>query len=265
MSSCELKLSLTVSAPTYGRVIRECCCKNSDEADPEAMGLMLVTGVILRCRGFADEPSRDDSPDYTAGGGVHASSRHVHGQMENRTTRPLQSWPTYGDSTTLMARKLWDRQQEAAEQARLLERTRLAELEEQERIAREEEEELARRKERKKYKNKYTPIPNTPLPDTPIFTPCRYADTKVRQGDYCPLFYYTNRGHGSNLTTPALDDETLAFICSESGDVVLQSVAEAKAKNCTLDEDLTWEEFSEANIRMLGDMKRSAGTRTEST
>ncbi|KAF9234876.1 hypothetical protein BU15DRAFT_14618, partial [Melanogaster broomeanus] len=92
------------------------------------------------------------------------------------------------------ARQLWDRQQEAAEQARLLERTRLAKLEEQERIAREEEEELARREERKKYKNKYTPIPNTPLPDTPIFTPCRYADTKVRQGDYCPLFYYTNRG-----------------------------------------------------------------------
>ncbi|KAF9236638.1 hypothetical protein BU15DRAFT_63807 [Melanogaster broomeanus] len=125
--------------------------------------------------------------------------------------------------------QLWDRQQEEAEQARLAERARLTEIKEQERVAREEEEELTKREERKKYKNKYIPIPNTPLSDAPIFTPCRYADAKTRQGDYCPLFYYTNRGHG---------------------------LAEVKAKNCTLDEDLTWEEFSEAKLRMLGDMKR---------
>ncbi|KAF9230233.1 hypothetical protein BU15DRAFT_69372, partial [Melanogaster broomeanus] len=120
------------------------------------------------------------------------------------------------------ARQLWDRQQEEAEQDWLAERTRRSELAEQERITREEEEELAKREERKKYKNKYTPIPNIPLSDAPIFTPCRYADAKIRQGEYCPLFYYTNRGHGNNQNFPALDDGTLALIRSDSGDVLLQ-------------------------------------------
>ncbi|KIK79316.1 hypothetical protein PAXRUDRAFT_161583 [Paxillus rubicundulus Ve08.2h10] len=135
--------------------------------------------------------------------------------------------------------QLWDRQQEDWEEARQAENAHLALLKEQEKAARDEEEELARRKECKKYKNKYAPILNTPLSDAPILTPCRYADTKIRSGDYCPLFYYTNKGHRNNLSFHDLDNGTLALIHSESGDVVLQATAEAKAKHCMPDKDLS--------------------------
>ncbi|KIK91510.1 hypothetical protein PAXRUDRAFT_13759 [Paxillus rubicundulus Ve08.2h10] len=158
--------------------------------------------------------------------------------------------------------QLWDRQQETLEEVRLLEHARAVELEEQERAVREEEEELAKCEEHKKYKNKCAPIPDTPLSDAPIFTPCCYADAKIRSGDYCPLKYYTNKGHGNNLSFPDLDDGTLTLIHSESGEVVLQGAAEAKVKHCTLDEDLSWEEFSEANIRMLCDMERHSWDKT---
>ncbi|KIJ67282.1 hypothetical protein HYDPIDRAFT_165948 [Hydnomerulius pinastri MD-312] len=118
-----------------------------------------------------------------------------------------------------------------------------------------EEEELARQEEHKKYKNKYTPIPRVPLSSNPIFTACCYAEAKMKQGRYCPLFFYTNKGHRVSLTLPAIDDGTLSIIRSDSGEMVFQSTAEAKAKECAiLDEDLSWEEFSEANIRMLNDM-----------
>ncbi|KIK74504.1 hypothetical protein PAXRUDRAFT_19806 [Paxillus rubicundulus Ve08.2h10] len=73
--------------------------------------------------------------------------------------------------------QLWDRQQEALEEARWTEGARLASLKEQEKATKEEEEELSRHKECKKYKNKYVPILKTPLSDAPIFTPCCYANT----------------------------------------------------------------------------------------
>ncbi|KIK74994.1 hypothetical protein PAXRUDRAFT_19360 [Paxillus rubicundulus Ve08.2h10] len=160
------------------------------------------------------------------------------------------------------AHQLWDRQQEDREEARQAKNACLAELKEQEEAVRDKEEELARREERKKYKNKYTPILNTPLSDAPIFTPCHYADAKIHSGDYCPLFYYTNKGHGNNLSFPDLDDGTLALIHSESGDVILQVTAEAKAKHCTPDEDLSWEEFSESDVRMLHDIEHHSWEKT---
>ncbi|KIK73854.1 hypothetical protein PAXRUDRAFT_177299 [Paxillus rubicundulus Ve08.2h10] len=160
------------------------------------------------------------------------------------------------------AHQLWDRQQEDQEEARQAENACLAKLKEQEKAARDEEEELARCKEHKKYKNKYAPILNTPLSDAPIFTPCRYADAKICSGDYCPLLYYTNKGHGNNLSFPDLDNGTLCLICSESGDVVLQATAEAKAKHCTPNEDLSWEEFSESNVRIIRNMERHSWENT---
>ncbi|KAF9239287.1 hypothetical protein BU15DRAFT_74709 [Melanogaster broomeanus] len=132
------------------------------------------------------------------------------------------------------ARQLWDRQQEEAEQDWLAERTRRSELAEQERITREEEEELAKREERKKYKTSTLQSP-TSLYQTPQSS--RPAATQ----------------------TPRSDKENTALfftIPTEAMEIIrIFQPAEAKAKNCTIDEDLTWEEFSEANIRMLGDMK----------
>ncbi|KIK77792.1 hypothetical protein PAXRUDRAFT_165735 [Paxillus rubicundulus Ve08.2h10] len=199
-------------------------------------------------------PHEQEVPDYTSIKYTEACAMFMaDGKSDAEATLILTNVWHFNNTH---ACQLWNRQQEALEEARLTESAHLAELKEQEKATKEEEEELARRKEGKKYKNKYVPIPKTPLSDTLTFTPCHYADAKTHSGDYCPLFYYTNKGHGNNLSLPDLDDGTLALIWSESRDVVLQAAAEAKAKHCTPDKDLSWEEFSEANIRMLRDMER---------
>ncbi|KAF9237272.1 hypothetical protein BU15DRAFT_48948, partial [Melanogaster broomeanus] len=52
--------------------------------------------------------------------------------------------------------------------------------------------ELAKQEERKKYKNKYIPIPNVTVSMDPIIIPSTYALNKLRKGEYCELYYFTN-------------------------------------------------------------------------
>ncbi|KAF8134914.1 hypothetical protein EV363DRAFT_844576 [Boletus edulis] len=77
----------------------------------------------------------------------------------------------------------WQRQQEADAEA---ERNRIALAEQeakQQRALRDEE-------ERKKYKNKFIPIPDRPLPNTPLILLPQHVRTKLRKGDYVPLYFF---------------------------------------------------------------------------
>ncbi|KIK92062.1 hypothetical protein PAXRUDRAFT_148135 [Paxillus rubicundulus Ve08.2h10] len=149
-------------------------------------------------------PHEQEVPDYTS---IEYTDAHAmftaDGKSDAEATLILTNVWLFNNAHTC---QLWDRQQEALEEARLTESTCLTELKEQEKATREEEEELARHEEHKKYKNKYVPILKTPLSDAPIFTLCCYANAKTCSGDYCPLFYYTNKGHGNNFSLPDLDN-----------------------------------------------------------
>ncbi|KAN0078389.1 hypothetical protein V8E55_010446 [Tylopilus felleus] len=152
---------------------------------------------------------------------------------------------------------LWD--QEQADQARILreEHERLDREEEQACAAREQEQELSRQEERKKHKNKFLPIPNNPLPSHALFIPPQHALNKLRKGEYVSLYYFTNKGiREAEEEAPNLDDDVLTLVRSEKGPV-FQSTAAVKSKDCKVhDEDLSWEEFSEANYRMLKAMRQ---------
>ncbi|KIK81272.1 hypothetical protein PAXRUDRAFT_15324 [Paxillus rubicundulus Ve08.2h10] len=109
---------------------------------------------------------------------------------------------------------------------------------------------------KKKNKNKYAPIPNVPIPTKPIFIPSLYAMSKMRKGEYCELYYFTNRRLAeAENTLPSLDDEALTLSQAENGTHSFISLSSVKAgASLVKDEDLTWEEFGQVNYRMLNAM-----------
>ncbi|KAF8836270.1 hypothetical protein BDN67DRAFT_1014839 [Paxillus ammoniavirescens] len=122
------------------------------------------------------------------------------------------------------AKLAWDRQWAAEAEARQEERERLGQEAERQRLLREQEEEQAKQEERKKYKNKFAPIPNRPLPTTSLLLPLQHALNKLRKD-----------GQRTNVPDGSL--------------------AKAK-KHKVRDEHLTWEEFSQANYCMIVAIKQ---------
>ncbi|KIJ06246.1 hypothetical protein PAXINDRAFT_92309, partial [Paxillus involutus ATCC 200175] len=116
--------------------------------------------------------------------------------------------------------------------------------------------ELAKQEERKKYKNKYLPIPNTAVPTETIIIPSAYAMNKLHKGEYCELYYFTNRDLAEDESSlPSLDDDALTLTKLENGTHSFITLSSTKAKASLIkDEDLSWEEVGQANFRMINAM-----------
>ncbi|KAI5980777.1 hypothetical protein EDD15DRAFT_2430257 [Pisolithus albus] len=88
----------------------------------------------------------------------------------------------------------WDARQ--AERTRVQLETERAQQEENERRRQAEEElrETVHNEERKKYKNKFAPVVDAPLPIGPVHIPSRIALTRMKKGEYIEMWYFTNKG-----------------------------------------------------------------------
>ncbi|KIK81067.1 hypothetical protein PAXRUDRAFT_156967, partial [Paxillus rubicundulus Ve08.2h10] len=115
---------------------------------------------------------------------------------------------------------------------------------------------LAKQEERKKYKNKYLPIPNTAVPMETIIIPSAYAMNKLCKGEYCELYYFTNWGLAEDESSlPSLNDDALTLMKSENGTHSFIALSSTKAKALLVkDKDLSWEEVSQANFHMVNAM-----------
>ncbi|KIJ06102.1 hypothetical protein PAXINDRAFT_20692, partial [Paxillus involutus ATCC 200175] len=82
------------------------------------------------------------------------------------------------------AKLVWVRERAAEIEARQEEHERTEQEAGRQRLLREQEEEQAKQEERKKYKNKFAPIPNRPLPTTSLLLPSQHALNKLRKGEY---------------------------------------------------------------------------------
>ena len=149
----------------------------------------------------------------------------------------------------------WDRRLAAEVEERQRLQEELEVEEEGQRVLREAEEEQVKQEERKKYKNKFAPIPDRPLPAAPFLLPSQYTLNKLRKGEYVPLYAFTNKGI-REAEEDASDDEDLLTLVQTDKGPTFQTAATAKAKKHKVkDERLSWEEFSQANFRMLNCMK----------
>ncbi|KAI6001743.1 hypothetical protein EDC04DRAFT_2611961 [Pisolithus marmoratus] len=127
------------------------------------------------------------------------------------------------------------------------------EEEEQERqqIEQERECELALQEEKKKMQS-YISM-------DPIIIPSQVAICKLCKGNFIELYYFTNKGLcNTELFTQSADDDVLTLLQTSNSLHSFIPLATAQAKGSVMkDEDLSWEEFSEAAHHLATTMKEN--------
>lgn len=157
------------------------------------------------------------------------------------------------------AKDAWADQVEA-EARRALEAQRLAtEQEEERQRALEEELNAARKEEHKKNKSKFVPVSAAKIPTTPVVIPSNYAVRKLKAGDYCELYYFTNKGlNEAKKNLLSTEPQGLILLPGLDGQQTWVNADETRDSKTviTKDENLSWEEFNEAAPRMINTMKQ---------
>jgi len=122
------------------------------------------------------------------------------------------------------------------------------------------EQEAVVAEERKKNKAKYAPIHNIDVPSNPVILPCQYAVRKMKSGDYCELFYFTNASlEEAARTSFTADEDALIMLPTVDGmhKWIPAGAARDPKAQIVKDENLTWEQFNEAAPRMVTLMKEN--------
>ncbi|KAG1901002.1 uncharacterized protein F5891DRAFT_979891 [Suillus fuscotomentosus] len=122
-----------------------------------------------------------------------------------------------------------------------------------------DKQEAARKEEQKKNKSKFIPVGNSKVPSIPVVIPSHYAVRKLKAGEYCELYYFTNKG---------LKDAKKSLLSTESPGLMLTTntdglqtwinadeMRDPKAV-ITKDKNLSWEHFNEATPCMITAMKQ---------
>ena len=150
----------------------------------------------------------------------------------------------------------WENQCEASAEEERQRCEQAEQAEEQQRVLQLEEEEEAKKEEKKKYKNKFALIPDRPLPSTALLLPLQHALTKLRKGDYIPLYLFTNKGIREAEEDGSGDEDLLTLVQTDKGPTFQTSVSVKAKKHKIKDEALSWEEFREVNYRMQNAMRQ---------
>ncbi|KAF8121380.1 hypothetical protein EV363DRAFT_1186212 [Boletus edulis] len=111
----------------------------------------------------------------------------------------------------------------------------------------EEEEEQARQEECKKNRNKFLPFADVPMSSTPPVIPSPLALRKLHKGEFCELYFFTNKGlMDVQATVHSMDDEALTLMQDDQGLHSFVPLVSAKAKqNVIEDKDLSWQQIDE--------------------
>jgi hypothetical protein len=148
-----------------------------------------------------------------------------------------------------------DRERQEAIIARAEEEERADQLRQQQ----EEDEEQALREERKKNKTKFAAIPDVPVPTEPVIVPAHSALRKLRNHQFVEMWYWTNNGldTADRLKANIPDDSSLALITSDDGTPSFVPSISAHSKLSVIpDEELSFEQFGQAAIRMITAMRQ---------
>ncbi|KAI6141131.1 hypothetical protein EDD17DRAFT_1499303 [Pisolithus thermaeus] len=159
-----------------------------------------------------------------------------------QNAKDVQRWNACREEETQMARDL-------AEQA-------AEELAQHQRCLRDEEEAILA-EEDKKNKAKYAPVPDIEVPSGPVNIPAPYATHKLKKGEYCKLYFFTNVGLAeAESFNASINDEALTLLKADNGQHVWVPVSNSRDKLAVIkDKDLTWEQFGEAAVCLMNTMR----------
>ncbi|KAG2084656.1 hypothetical protein BD769DRAFT_1646214 [Suillus cothurnatus] len=207
---------------------------------------------------LAEDPNLAVLPDFRteeyAAARAHLTSDTVDEEQAAELLAGL--WHTQNQAD----RRRWEARLAEEAQAAEENRRRAAEEEAERRQAAIEDQEAAISEERKKNKSKYAPIRDVDVPSNPVILPSQYAVRKMKTGEYCELFYFTNTGlEEASRSSFAADADALVMITSADGShkwIPAGAARDPKAQ-VIKDDNLTWEQFNEAAPRMIVSMKEN--------
>ena len=156
-----------------------------------------------------------------------------------KNTKDIGNWERLCAAEAQAARQVVELTEQEAEQWWVLQDTEEAE---------------AKKEEQKKHKNKYMLIPNRSLSDTTLILPPQHALNKLHKGDYVPLYLFTNQGIWEAEEEGSGDEDLLTLVQTDKGPTFQTSTSVRAKKYKVKDKALSWEEFGQANYRMLGAM-----------
>ncbi|KAG0707299.1 hypothetical protein DFH29DRAFT_871647 [Suillus ampliporus] len=125
--------------------------------------------------------------------------------------------------------------------------------------ANEQEQEAACKEEHKKNKSKFVPVGVAKVLMVLVIRPLHYAVWKLKAGDYCKLYYFTNKGlreAWKNLVS--LEPQGMILMSTEDGHLAWVNADETydPKSAVTKDENLSWEQFNEVTPHIITAMKQ---------
>lgn len=125
------------------------------------------------------------------------------------------------------------------------------------RVQEEEEDTLILQDEKKKNKVKFAPIPDTPVSSRPLVLPSLVALCKLKNHQFCELWYFTNAGldEAEKSILYTADDNSLSIVPGTDGSHSFVPSAFAHDKsNIIQDKNLSFEQFGQATLRLMNAM-----------
>ncbi|KAI6038089.1 hypothetical protein EDC04DRAFT_2570359 [Pisolithus marmoratus] len=118
--------------------------------------------------------------------------------------------------------------------------------------------------EHKKYKSKYTPVMDAPIPIGPVHIPLWVALTQMKKGKYVELWYFSKKGIKAveaSATKSSRNNNSFIFVHDEDADAATLVPASSVTGSCSSglvkDVNLSWEEFMQATPCMIESMEQS--------
>lgn len=198
-----------------------------------------------------EDPNLAQVPDYTAS--------EFEEERQTFINTSLTAEQAAGVLTNLWTPKnnrdkdIWQRHQQAVAAAQEAAR----ELADQRRAQQKEEDAQMLREKGKKNKIKFAPIPNKPVVSEPLVLPSLVAIRKIKNHQFCKLWYFTNAGlnEAERSASYSLDDNSLSIVPATDGSHSFVPSAFARDKaDVVRDKNLSFEQFSQAPVQMVKSM-----------
>ena len=199
-----------------------------------------------------EDPNLAVAPDYTLP--EFAAQRQAFqalGLTDQQATNALGNLWTVENNK---AKTVWQQCQQDIANAKAEAKNQADQL----RIQQEEEEAQALKDEHKKNKTKFMAIPDRPVPSHPLVLPSLVAVHKIKNHQFCELWYFTNAGldAAKSSLSFAADNNSLSFVPSPDGSHVFIPSAFANDKAPVIQDDsLLFKQFSQATLCMVTTMR----------
>ncbi|KAG1840966.1 hypothetical protein C8R48DRAFT_751261 [Suillus tomentosus] len=202
------------------------------------------------------DPNLAIAPDFRMPKYTEARAELVNEAINNLQAATILAnlWRIQNDAD----KRLWTVRLKGEAREAEAQRREAAEEEAQRQQALRAEQEAAVKEEHKKNKAKYTPVKDVEIPSDPIILPSQYATRKMKSGEYCELFYFTNISlEEASRSAFTADKDTLIMLPSSDGlhKWIPAGAAKDHKVQVIKDENLTWEQFNESAPRMVTFMK----------